>query len=183
MVNIQGLSRTGQHKVTHGVVTPQIIPLSEKKVGPGPGAHMPQTIHIRYKRPPAFTMRPAAKPQYEPWDQWTPSPNMYCPPILGKKAPAFTFRCHFKESEPQLLPGPGAHNPNYTLVKKKKPSFSFGAPYRTVKYPKTPPPNAYCERKFMVSKRSIPAPSFGIRHTQYLGQQAEYMRPSTLDIY
>lgn len=72
----------GRYKVPGSVVTPHIEPPSDKTLIPGPGAH---NVTMRlYKRPPAYTMSLAAKPPYQPWDQWTPSPNMYCPPIPAK---------------------------------------------------------------------------------------------------
>lgn len=33
----------------------------------------------------------------------------------------------------------------------------------------------------MVSKRTIPAPSFGIRHSKYLGEPEVYLRPEKLN--
>ncbi|RVE48163.1 hypothetical protein evm_007223 [Chilo suppressalis] len=184
MFNVQGYRRDGgQYRVTHGVVTAHLEPPSDKTRVPGPGAHAPRTIQIRYKRPPAYTLRPAARPTYQPWDQWTPPPNMYCPPIPGKNYPAYSLGNMPRELKMQDFPGPGEHDPNFNFVKKSKPAFSFGAPFRSLKPPKVPAPNTYCEKKFMVQKPTVPAPSFGIRHTQYLGNQDVYLKPSKLDIF
>lgn len=34
----------------------------------------------------------------------------------------------------------------------------------------------------MVTKQTIPAPSFGIRHSPFVGQQETYLRSSKLDL-
>ncbi|KAL0901391.1 hypothetical protein ABMA27_006665 [Loxostege sticticalis] len=180
LFNIQGLGRSGRYKVPCGVVSPHIEPVGQQGKQPGPANYAP-AVGVRYKRPPAFTMRPAARPPYEPWDMWTPPPNMYWPPIPGKKAPAFTLGIMAKPDKIPDFPGPGEHEPNFDYVKKNKPAFSFGEPFKRIKAPRTPAPNRYCEKKFMVSKRTIPAPSFGIRHTKYLGEQAVFLKPPKLN--
>lgn len=48
---------------------------------PGPGQYDP---HDQIKKSPAYTLQPPAKEFKEPWDMWTPGPNMYCPPIPAK---------------------------------------------------------------------------------------------------
>ncbi|XP_072940927.1 uncharacterized protein [Epargyreus clarus] len=181
MFNTQGLGRKGQHRITHSVVGPLRDPPGGKLKVPGPGAYTPNA-RLRYKRPPAYSVRPAARPPYEPWDQWTPPPNMYCPPHIGKKAPAYTFGCMVKPLQPQELPGPGQHDPKFEYVDKNKPAFSFGGPFKPLKPQDTPSPNTYCEKKFIYPKRTIPAPSFGIRHSPYLGKQEEFMKPSKLEL-
>ncbi|XP_050342577.1 uncharacterized protein LOC126768460 [Nymphalis io] len=182
LLDTSGFGRKGNYKIKHGVVSPRIKPPDENMKGPGPGIYKPRN-EIMYKRPPVYTMRPAAKPPYQPWDQWTPSPNMYWPRMPGKKSfPAFTFGSTVKELSTQIYPSPGDHEPKFEYVQKNKPAYSFGAPYRSLKPAKVPPPNTYCEKKFMYPKRTIPAPSFGIRHTRYLGKQQEYLKSSKLDI-
>lgn len=49
-------------------------------------------------------------------------------------------------SKPET-PAPGEHDPNFNYVKKRKPEYSFGAPFRDQLGTKTPAPNTYCERK------------------------------------
>lgn len=53
---------------------------TDKLRRPGPGAHEPK-FYVQVKRPPAYSMRLAAKAPYRSLDTWTPPPNMYCPPI------------------------------------------------------------------------------------------------------
>ncbi|XP_030027598.2 outer dense fiber protein 3-like protein 2 [Manduca sexta] len=181
MFNVQGLGRCGPYKITHSVVTPTIEPPRDKLKVPGPGTYIPH-FGAKYKRPPAYSLRPAARPPYQPWDQWTPPPNMYCPPISCKKPPAYTLGYMARSLKEQDFPAPGEHEPNFNYVKRNKPAYSFGAPYQTAKPPKTPAPNAYCEKKFMVSKRTIPAPSFGIRHSPHLGKPEVFLKSSKLDV-
>lgn len=73
----------GIFKIPLGVVSPKIDPLGDKLKVPGPGAYTPH-VRVRYKRPPSYSMRPAARPPYQPFDMWTAPPNMYYPPIPGK---------------------------------------------------------------------------------------------------
>ncbi|XP_075982269.1 ciliary microtubule associated protein 1A-like [Anticarsia gemmatalis] len=181
MFNTRGMGPKGSYRIPGSIISPQIDePLSKTKV-PGPGTYVPRG-DSRYKRPPAYTMRPAARPPYQAWDQWTPPPNMYYPPMPKRKPPSFTFGFRAKDVNPPEMPGPGTHEPNFGYVEKTRPAFSFGGPFKPKKLPTVPPPNTYCEKKFNVSKRSIPAPSFGIRHTPYLGEQPTFMKPSKLDI-
>ncbi|KAM3967440.1 uncharacterized protein ACR2FA_009616 [Aphomia sociella] len=181
MFNCHGLGRKGQYKITHSVVTPRInLPRDNLKV-PGPGTYVSHSEN-RYRRPPAYSIRPASRPPYQPWDQWTPPPNMYWPPIPGIKAPAYTLGYMERGLKAQDFPGPGEHDPNFGYVKKNKPAFSFGGPFKRLRPQNTPPPNAYCEKKFMVTKRTVPTPSFGIRHTIYLGQHEVPLKSSKLDL-
>ncbi|VVD05288.1 unnamed protein product [Leptidea sinapis] len=180
VLDISGHSKKGRCRITHGVVSPRYDPVDKTKT-PGPASYLPKT-QLSYKTPPAYTIKPRAKPKYEPWDQWTPSPNMYLPPIPQKKPPAYTLGYAARNLKAQDFPGPGEHDPNFNYVRKSKPAFSFGAPFRTTKQPKLPAPNAYCEKKFMYIKRTTPAPSLGIRHSPYLGKQEEYLMDSKLNI-
>ncbi|XP_073957373.1 uncharacterized protein isoform X2 [Choristoneura fumiferana] len=174
--NIRGMGRKGQFKVTHGVVACQFETPGDRGRKPGPAAYAPRT-GPRYKRPPAYSCRPPARPPYQAWDQWTPPPNMYLPPMMSKKAPAYTLGYMARDIKPQDLPGPGEHEPNFNYVKRTKPAYTFGHPFKTPKPPTVPPPNRYC-----VKKNPIPTPSFGIRHSQYMGEQAVYLKSSKLDL-
>ncbi|KOB78792.1 Outer dense fiber protein 3-B, partial [Operophtera brumata] len=127
-----------RYKITHGVVSPHIDPLCDKFKGPGPGAHADKSKTSRYKQPPSYTMRPAARPPYQPWDQWTPPPNMYYPPIPAKKPPAYTLGSVAKDIPGQDLPGPGEHDPNFNYVKNNKPAYSFGHSFKQIKPSKSP---------------------------------------------
>ncbi|CAK1540129.1 unnamed protein product [Leptosia nina] len=181
VLDISGHSKKGPYRIRHGVVSPRLEPISDKGKAPGPDRYAPKT-QVAYKRPPAYTMRPAAKPPYQAWDMWTPPPNMYCPTMPFKKPPAYTLGCAARELTTQYQPGPGEHDPNFNFVKRTKPAYSFGEPFKREKAEKTPSPNTYCEKKFMYSKRTNPAPSFGIRHSPYLGKQEEMLKPSNLSI-
>ncbi|KAJ0182428.1 hypothetical protein K1T71_001797 [Dendrolimus kikuchii] len=184
MFNCQGMSTKGgmsPYKIPGSVVTPHIEPPCDKLKVPAPGAYTP-CFSVRYKRAPVFNCRPPARPPYQAWDQWTPPPNMYYPPIPKRRPPAYSLGYAAHDLKAVEFPGPGEHEPNFNYVKSTKPAYSFGAPFKRIKPPKNPPPNTYCEKKFMVSKRSIPAPSFGIRHSPYLGQQETYLKSSKLDL-
>ncbi|XP_022116731.1 extensin-1-like [Pieris rapae] len=181
VLDISGHSKKGPYRIPLGVVSPKLDPIESKGKTPGPDRYFPKS-RVVFKRPPVYSMRPAAKPPYQPWDMWTPPPNMYLPAIHFKKPPAYTLGYAVRQLTAQNLPGPGEHDPNFDFVKRRKPAFSFGAPFKSTPPKKTPPPNTYCEKKFMYPKRTIPAPSFGIRHSPYLGKQEEYLTPSNLCI-
>ncbi|XP_059051203.1 outer dense fiber protein 3-like protein 2 [Achroia grisella] len=181
MFGCQGLGSKGQYRITHCVITPHIESPYDRVKIPGPGTYAPTAVS-QYKRPPSYSMRPAARPPYQAWDQWTPPPNMYYPPIPAIKAPAYTLGYMERGLKAQNFPGPGEHEPNFDYVKKNKPAFSFGSPFKSLRPPKTPPPNAYCEKKFMVTKRTMPTPSFGIRHTPYLGRHEVPLKSSKLGL-
>ncbi|CAH2236326.1 jg10708 [Pararge aegeria aegeria] len=138
----------GSHKIKLGLVSPRIEAPEAKTLTPGPAAYVPRTS-IRYKRTPAFSIRPAARPPYEPWDQWTPSPNMYLPHQPGRKRPpAYTFGNALQKSVAlNQMPCPGSHDPNFNYIRRTKPAFSFGAPYKSLREPQKPAPNAYCQKK------------------------------------
>ena len=74
---------TGGHKIPGGLMTPPNWPPGDKVKVPGPGAHDVKP-RVGLKRAPAYSLRLAAKPPYQPYDMWTPPPNMYCPPIPQK---------------------------------------------------------------------------------------------------
>ncbi|XP_034832738.1 ciliary microtubule associated protein 1A-like [Maniola hyperantus] len=178
-----GMGAKGPHKIKLGVVSPKIETPGERTITPGPAAYVPRAS-IQFKRQPAFSMRPPARPPYQPWDQWTPSPNMYLPDQPGKKCPpAYTFG----NAVPALrarttITSPGDYSPNFNYVQRTKPAFSFGAPYKSLREPQKPAPNTYCEKKFMYTKPSVPAPSFGIRHSLYIGRAHEYLKPPELSV-
>ncbi|KAJ8736258.1 hypothetical protein PYW08_006914 [Mythimna loreyi] len=183
MVDVSGINaKLGGHKIPGGLMTPSNwLPDAKFKV-PGPGTHDP-LLRVRVKRAPAYSLRLAAKPPYQPYDMWTPPPNMYCPPIpRNKRAPAYSFRDPFLILKPFVTPGPGTHNPNHKYVQKTKPAFAFGPKFRPQIRLVTPAPNTYCEKKFMVGKPSIPAPSFGIRHSPYIGVPKTLRKPSDIEM-
>lgn len=181
LFNVQGYSRKGRYQVRGGTAGLFIEPLGDKNKVPGPNVYKPVT-HLGCRRPPAYTMRMAAKPRYEPWDMWTPSPNMYWPPIPGRKQPAFTFQGPPPVQRQHLMPSPGQYDANFNFCMKKSPHYSFGAPFRSEPLKKSPAPNAYCYKLFMANKRTIPAPTFGIKHSPYTGQQKAYLKAQDLQV-
>ncbi|XP_047984575.1 outer dense fiber protein 3-like protein 2 isoform X1 [Leguminivora glycinivorella] len=178
--NIRGFTKKGTERIPGGVVGPKLEPITDRTNKPGPGAYTPG--NVRYKRPPAYTCQPPARPPYEPWDMWTCPPNMYCPYIPLKKPPAYSLGYAARNLTSADLPGPGAHDPNFKYPQKKLPAYSFGYPFRPAPTKDTPAPNNYCEKKFLLPKRSSPAPSFGIRHTPYLGELPAQLKSSKLDL-
>ncbi|XP_061709050.1 ciliary microtubule associated protein 1A-like [Cydia pomonella] len=178
--NVRGITKKGTSKIPGGVVGSQLEPVSDRTRKPGPGAYTPG--NVRYKRAPAYTCQPPARPPYEPWDMWTCPPNMYCPYIPLKKPPAYSLGNAIRNLNAASIPGPGAHDPKFAYPQKNQPAYSFGHPFRPLPPPDYPPPNNYCEKKFMVQKRTAPAPSFGIRHTPYLGELPAQLKPSKLDL-
>lgn len=68
---------------------------------------------------------------------------------FSRKPPAYTHGCKAQDIKDQSLPGPGEHDPNFNYVKKNKPAYTFGYPYKRMQAPKTPPPNTYCEKKVL----------------------------------
>ncbi|KAJ8735654.1 hypothetical protein PYW07_007274 [Mythimna separata] len=181
MIDVSGIhSKLGTHKIPGGLMTPpNSLPDGRFKV-PGPGAHDPP-LKFRVKRAPAYSLRLAAKPPYQPYDMWTPPPNMYCPPIPRPRAPAYSFRDPYLILKPFNTPGPGEHNPKHKYVQRTKPAFALGPRFRPRIGLVTPAPNTYCEKKFMVVKPSIPAPSFGIRHSPYIGVPKTLEKPPNIE--
>ncbi|KAF9801606.1 hypothetical protein SFRURICE_015100 [Spodoptera frugiperda] len=182
LVDISGTSKKGPHRIPGGLMMYKTELGTDKLKRPGPGAHEPK-FYVQVKRPPAYSMRLAAKAPYRSLDTWTPPPNMYCPPIPKPKPPSFSFRYRTDIYYTSKTPGPGQHNPNHDYVRRSKPAFSFGPRFKPVRSTElyTPAPNAYCEKKFLISKPSVPAPSFGIRHSPYLGKRAVSMKPSDIE--
>ncbi|CAH0695287.1 unnamed protein product [Spodoptera exigua] len=182
MIDISGNSKKGTHKIPGGLMMLNTELPGDKLKVPGPGAHDPK-LYVQVKRLPAYSLRLAAKPAYQPLDSWTPPPNMYCPPIPKPKPPSFSFRYKTEVEHISNVPGPGEHNPNHDYVKKRKPAFSFGPPFRPERGTEfTPAPNTYCEKKFMVNKPNVPAPSFGIRHSPFVRKLRICLKPSDLEM-
>ncbi|KAJ2948163.1 hypothetical protein O0L34_g9972 [Tuta absoluta] len=181
--NIRGMTRKGKDTTPLGIMAEKCEMPTCKTPKPGPGAYTLKT-EAYLKRAPAYSMRIAAKPPYEPWDQWTCPPNMYNPPQMVKKLPAYSFRESSKRQDDNKLPGPGDFCPKYDRVQKKIPAYSFGQRLKTIAQNRTsaPAPNAYCEKRLMYGKKSSPAPSFGIKHSPYLGKFTSYEIPSMMEI-
>lgn len=110
------------------------------------------------------------------------APNVYkIPTVLGiskegpiRSAPAFTMAGRQKPrlTPALLLPGPGSYDAEYTVIKYKPPMFTMRGKF---KYPSDehnkPGPGAHCPEKINLSH--VPAYSFGIKHSPYVGQLHE----------
>lgn len=70
----------GRTKIPQGIIGELHDPIRHERK-PGPGQYDP---HDQMKQPPAYSLQPPVKPFKEPWDMWTPGPNMYWPPIPAK---------------------------------------------------------------------------------------------------
>lgn len=77
-------NHAGKYRVTHGVVSPRPTEPAANTKMPGPGAYDESRPDVICKRAPAFSIVARPKPPQKPKDVWTPSANMYWPPILGK---------------------------------------------------------------------------------------------------
>ncbi|XP_030383968.1 outer dense fiber protein 3-like [Scaptodrosophila lebanonensis] len=67
-----------------------------------------------------------------------------------------------------VLPGPGYYDGEYTVIKPKPPIYTMRGKFKTRSDDMKPGPGAHCPEKY-VEKRSVPAPSFGILHSPFLG--------------
>lgn len=132
-------------------------------------------------------------------------------PFHFRREPAYSFGYPQRLLKTSDFPGPGEHDPKLEYVIKAKPAFSFGYPFRNVATFQNPAPNTYCEKKvnstifrakivsnpsictsyvylgfvyfqFILWKKAVPAPSFGIRHSPYIGTREPYLKSSKLDL-
>lgn len=110
-----------------------------------------------------------------------PAPNAYrLPPVVGtvdgcylKAAPSYTIggRIGKPHKSSGDIPGPGTYCSRYNLVTKRDPHFTMGF-RRTVedKIGTIPGPSDYAPEQCVFKGKSVPAPSIGIRHSEYLGK-------------
>ncbi|KAI5634827.1 adhesive plaque matrix protein [Phthorimaea operculella] len=184
--NIRGMTRKGIATTPQGTIAEKCELPSWRSKTPGPGAYtLKDDAYL--KNAPAYSIRMKAKPPYEPWDQWTCPPNMYNPAMVNiKKPPAYSFGDRYKRKDDNKLPGPGDFDPKHDRIQKKIPEYSFGRRLKTLAQALDrnagPAPNMYCEKRLMYGKKSSPAPSFGIRHSPYLGKFTAYEIPSRLEM-
>ncbi|XP_073826256.1 ciliary microtubule associated protein 1A-like [Musca autumnalis] len=117
----------------------------------------------------------------------TPAPNVYnLPTTLGtakesqiKAAPAFSLLGREKPRQIPafILPGPGQYEDNSKHFRKNPPKFSMHIKHKVISDEHLKPgPGAYCPEKYNKHK-SVPAPSFSIRHTPHLGEKKIYLIP------
>ncbi|VDI19780.1 ciliary microtubule associated protein 1B-like isoform X2 [Mytilus galloprovincialis] len=147
---------------------------------PGPGAYSPegvgQTAHFRH---PQYSF--GTRHRHRRTDN-NPAPNNYTlTPMLGKtvtsgqkQAPIFSMKARstIGSFHEDLAKAPGAGTYNVTepsIYKDKSPLYSMTSrnvmPGDTTK---KPGPGAHSPENVYITKQKAPAPSFGIRHSQYL---------------
>ncbi|XP_041975552.1 outer dense fiber protein 3-like [Aricia agestis] len=180
LLNLYRLNRKGPDKITNGLISPRIDAPKNRSVTPGPAEYAPRS-EAQPKHAPAYSIRPQVKPAFQSKSTWTPSPNMYLPEKSTRKAPAYSFPCSGRDIKERSACA-GDYYPKFNYVQRTTPGFSFGGVIKALKQPKLPSPNAYCEKKFMYPQRSAPTPSFGIRHSPYLGSEREFLKPTALNI-
>lgn len=72
-----------------------------------------------------------------------------------------------------LFPGPGFYDAEYTAIKRKPPMYSMGGKHKIPSDDHMKPgPGAHCPEKINLS--NVPAYSFGIKHSPYLGNIREH---------
>lgn len=147
---------------------------------PGPGAYSPENAGPTAKhRHPAYSF--GTRHKHRRTDN-TPAPNNYSlTQMLGKtvtsghqQAPIYSMKARstIGSFHEDLAKAPGAGTYNTTdpsLYKDKAPLYSMTSrnvmPGDTTK---KPGPGAHSPENVWMHKRQMPAPSFGIRHSQYL---------------
>lgn len=165
--------------------TPHYSLYSRQKDGtmfkvPGPGAYSPEaagpTSHFKH---PAYSF--GTRHRHRRTDN-TPAPNNYTlTPMMGKtntsghkQAPIYSMKGRSKigSFHEDLAKAPGAGTYNVcepSIYKDKAPLYSMTS--RNVMPGDTttkPGPGAHSPETVTITKKQAPAPSFGIRHSQYL---------------
>ncbi|XP_055589425.1 outer dense fiber protein 3-like [Uranotaenia lowii] len=108
------------------------------------------------------------------------TPNEYhIPEVLGsskegqiRSAPAYTITGRQKPRLPECItfPGPGHYDAKIDPLVKKAPMFSMATRFKVpTDEAMKPGPAAHHPEKGYYMHRSVPAPTFGVRHSQYLG--------------
>ncbi|GLG92704.1 uncharacterized protein GBIM_00314 [Gryllus bimaculatus] len=143
---------------------------------PAPGDYNPEKSDKIVHASPKFTFGLKTQPGKP---STTPAPNVYnIPTVLGatkegnkKQAPAFTISGRQKEKMDDRInnPGPGSYNDakadNYKI---KSPAYSISSRYQMPQDP-TPKPGPGAHSPEKVRLDTIPAHTFGIKHSQYMG--------------
>ncbi|KAK7864335.1 hypothetical protein R5R35_009178 [Gryllus longicercus] len=143
---------------------------------PAPGDYNPEKSDKIVHASPKFTFGLKTQPGKP---SITPAPNVYnIPTVLGatkegnkKQAPAFTISGRQKEKMDDRInnPGPGSYNDakadNYKI---KSPAYSISSRYQMPQDP-TPKPGPGAHSPEKVRLDTIPAHTFGIKHSQYMG--------------
>nr|XP_029709480.1 outer dense fiber protein 3-like [Aedes albopictus] len=91
-----------------------------------------------------------------------------------RSAPAYTITGRSKPRLPQCItfPGPGHYDAKIDPLVKKAPMFSMATRFRMpTDEAMKPGPAAHHPEKGYYIHRSVPAPSFSIRHTQHLAHK------------
>lgn len=90
-----------------------------------------------------------------------------------RSAPAFSMAGREKPRSitAVILPGPGAYDGEYTAIKYKPPMYTMRGKFK-IPMDDKPGPGAHCPEKVNLSH--VPAYSFGIKHSPYLGRLPEH---------
>ncbi|KAM7352196.1 ciliary microtubule associated protein 1B-like isoform 2-T2 [Cochliomyia hominivorax] len=143
----------------------------------------------RFQAPPAnkYHIEKAIKATSQTIPKYTFAPNVYnLPPVFGtakegqiKAAPAFTMLGRGKPKQILSLkfPGPGDYENNYRYVQKLSPRFTLHSKHKVISDEHMKPgPAAHCPERY-IKHRSVPAPSFSIKYTPYIGLRKAYLMP------
>jgi len=152
---------------------------------PGPGTYSPEagTLPSGSRQPPAWSL---ADRTGKDDNNNNPAPNAYdMPSMLGRKvpnkrnSPGVPMGQRFKDQLNEDLPGPLHYSPtpagNY---KWKEPAYTMGGK----NYPPNNPqhnvsPADYMREKVCINHPHAPMASFGIRHSEYLGNNVTEFKP------
>ncbi|XP_061395458.1 ciliary microtubule associated protein 1A-like [Musca vetustissima] len=182
--NVAGIYNKGVHRPP--AFSLKFRPNDLKKWSPPePGRYNIQTaILATTKSTPAFSFgkRPIAIKSLP-----TPAPNVYnLPTTLGtakesqiKAAPAYSLigRDKPRQIPAFILPGPGQYEDNSKHFRKSPPKYSMHTRHKVISDEHLKPgPGAYCPERY-IKHKSVPAPSFSIRHTPHLGEKKIYLIP------
>lgn len=88
-----------------------------------------------------------------------------------RSAPAFTITGRHRTQPPPAasVPGPGAYDGLYEVILKRPPMYSMGTRFKIPSDDNLKPgPGAHCPEK--INLGHVPAYSFGIKHSPYLGE-------------
>lgn len=152
---------------------------------PGPGTYSPEqgTLPSGSRQPPAWSL---ADRTGKDGNNNNPAPNAYdMPPMLGRKvpnkrnSPGVPMGIKLKDRNMDDQPGPNHYSPTPAGVYKwKEPAYSMGGK----NYPPTSAqynvgPADYKREESCITHPHAPAASFGIKHSEYLGNNVTEHRP------
>jgi len=152
---------------------------------PGPGTYSPEegTLPSGSRKPPAWCL---ADRTGKDNNNNNPAPNAYdMPAMIGRKvpnkanSPGVPMGLKLKDRMNEDQPGPLHYSPTPAGVYKwKEPAYSMGGKnYPPAAAQHNVGPADYMREKACITHPHAPAASFGIRHSQYLGNNVVEHRP------